>query len=220
MSLSTKYPSRYTVLRCAQISKNVYEDEWCECQDIFINNTETDTQLTIDIECDCIAFVAIRGTSSFKDVSTDLNVFRTEIKDDIKIHGGFYNSFLSIVDEFDRHTSSVNHIIFGAHSLGSSIGVLLAYHVAKKYPHKKVEMVGFGSPKVGNQSFVDDFSKLNIKSVFVSHYLDRVAHVPILSCSYMDNNIRFWKWNPFSKSQHSIDNYLQTVKDKYFAERF
>lgn len=51
---------------------------------------------------DNIRYISFRGTECTQDVIADLNVNQINIGNNIKVHEGFYNQFLSIKEEIEN----------------------------------------------------------------------------------------------------------------------
>lgn len=114
---------------------------------------------------------AFRGTESFRDVLSDLNIFRTELKIDEKsmktknlVHTGFLKQFNTVKHEIDqdiqyyrKEQSSNNSLIFTGHSLGGALATISSVYYGIKYPDMRVTCITFGSPRVGNNNFVRSF---------------------------------------------------------------
>ena len=55
--------------------------------------------------------------------------------------------------------SPIKHVIFSGHSLGGALATIAAVQFAKQYPDIVVSCVTFGSPRVGNTTFVSMFDQ-------------------------------------------------------------
>jgi len=99
--------------------------------------------------------LAVRGTNSLYDVSTDLraNISLTEFG--TSVHAGFNRLFKTIKAELAPHLSAVKphgtvHCI--GHSLGGAVASIVADWAKKRF-NCNVKLYTFGSPKVGLHEF-------------------------------------------------------------------
>lgn len=108
---------------------------------------------------------ALRGSSSMSDFMTDA-MFRyanaTELcgTDSARVHRGFLGQFESIKKQLLSVLSTqttTKRVTYVGHSLGGALATLCAMFTKTHFPHYIVKCVTFGSPRVGNQSFVDAF---------------------------------------------------------------
>lgn len=82
-----------------------------------------------------------------------------------KVHGGFHISYNSIRNQLLRDISSLEKKVYSITIVGHSLGGALAANSAFDILHngsaygnpRKVELITFGAPAVGNQAFVDRF---------------------------------------------------------------
>jgi hypothetical protein len=141
-----------------------------KCNEPVFIHSEDDCQLyTCNYNKSLVVW--FRGTESLKDVLIDLNFFRTKLKlknndDDVLIHQGFYNQFESIFVPLNKtvndyildYSNKDKHLIFVGHSLGGALATIGACYFSHVYPTLKVSCVTFGSPRVGNNHFVNAFN--------------------------------------------------------------
>ena len=99
--------------------------------------------------------LAIRGTNSIYDTSTDLraNISLTEFG--ARVHSGFNSLFITLQAELAPYLSTVKsggtvHCI--GHSLGGAVASLVADWAKKRF-NCKVKLYTFGAPKVGLHDF-------------------------------------------------------------------
>jgi len=85
--------------------------------------------------------------------------------DNIKVHNGFLNQYLVIKNKlFDNidniiKNNNIGEISLSGHSSGGAIANIASIDFCKKYNDIPIKCVTFGSPKVGNQNFVDEYNK-------------------------------------------------------------
>lgn len=116
---------------------------------------------------------AFRGTESFRDVLSDLNIFRTnltipnvQLTCSPKVHSGFLTQFNTVKEEmsteiqvYRENTKNDNSLIFTGHSLGGGLATIASVYYGLQYPDMNVKCITFGSPRVGNSDFVKLFDK-------------------------------------------------------------
>ncbi len=120
---------------------------------------ETDTQAML-VEClspGPYAVLVFRGTEpTLQDFVTDIGTTPL-VSDQINVHRGFMQALDSvwaeIADELTRLTCPV---YYTGHSLGAALATLAA---ARRTPRA---LYTFGSPRVGNQAFVDSLAHIPI----------------------------------------------------------
>jgi len=70
-------------------------------------------------------------------------------------------------------------LMITGHSAGAAMGTLMVYDILTTYPEYNIQyLVTFGSPRVGNQHFVDHLSSYHVISYRITHHYDIVPHVP------------------------------------------
>jgi hypothetical protein len=118
-------------------------------------------------DIDCYTFktptqtiIAYRGTESFKDILTDINIFREPlyVNDKYlgKVHGGTLRQFKSIepeITEIVKNTPNDTEICITGHSLGSINSTIASIYYKTMYPDKNIYSANYGSPRVGNWYF-------------------------------------------------------------------
>jgi len=128
--------------------------------------------------------VAFRGTDSLNTMLTDVNVAASKWNltsshgsrvAGAHVHGGFYRSYRALHPKLvpivfkwlwnrdDRRRAFAREIHLVGHSLGGSLAVLAAAHLASLreiHPHTQLSVVTFGAPRVGDARFVEMFNSL------------------------------------------------------------
>ena len=135
---------------------------------------------------------------------------------------GFLSAYLSIRNALiaqvkamtDGHGDDWTMYVTG-HSLGGALATIFAYECAE-LDVGKVIMYNYGSPRVGNKAFVDEFKRRVDSSWRFSNASDIIPTVPrFLGYRHVDNAMRIEE-----------DGILQIVEDKdvigeaHFAELF
>lgn len=141
-------------------------------------------------------YIAFRGTESIRDCLSDANIIRVpmdlpELTDDQRpeVHWGFLRQFRSLqkhidadiadylqADEYnkseglkEKENSNKKELIVTGHSLGAAQATLASLQFKMSYPETKVSCYTFGSPRVGDETFVSLFEN------HVDHY-ERVVN--------------------------------------------
>ena len=113
--------------------------------------------------------------ASSKDFLTDINVKKIDIENDlsisqasnIKVHNGFYNSYMSVKSQIDNILNELkleeyDEIIITGHSLGGALATICALDLVNNINNLIIHMYNFASPHVGNKDFVKLYnSKVN-----------------------------------------------------------
>ena len=166
-------------------------------------------------------YVAFRGTSSRMDILIDLDFTMFHWKEDIFVHSGFIDQFLSLNLNISMEiTKDIEEIHFCGHSLGAGLATLASAYYAEKHPNIKVICMTFGSPKVGNDGFVKWFEKNITKSIRMCNCGDPVTMLPFW---YGWNHVKnTWYINGVAlsdkkslqiikKSKHDLTNYINAL---------
>lgn len=178
----TKSENEILLFTCL-LSQEVYDDSHGH-NTTFIECSNTDTQCIIKIVEDII-YIAFRGTSSSKDVLTDLKIYQVPIFDDnhkIKVHFGFNQQYRSVHDYISHflftNCNNKKKIVCCGHSLGAGLATICSAHLSTMYSIP-VECYTFGSPRVGNNAFKEFCNKHIAVMKRIALHSDPVTYVPI-----------------------------------------
>jgi hypothetical protein len=168
---------------CMNCSSNVTKSLNGECLTFIKNATFLDPDLAIYAELwvnhnDASAYLVFRGTEigEIYNIAVDFaaNVLvNCNIGDNIcgDIGAGFRRAYLSlqsnILSVLKELPSTYNLLVTG-HSLGGALATLAAYDVIFKNAFLSVNLITFGSPRVGDSIFRDSFKKLSSLTRFDS----------------------------------------------------
>eukprot|EP00040_Diaphanoeca_grandis_P013997 m.70775 g.70775 ORF g.70775 m.70775 type:complete len:307 (-) comp24273_c0_seq1:332-1252(-) len=161
-----------------------------------ITNTTTDMHgfAGVDVASKLI-IVAFRGTEDLHNWITDLDGLsradaalqscNTKVKT-AKIHSGFFGAYISVENQVRYVIQQLVEqykdfgIVFTGHSLGAVLATLGALDVACfTDPQIHATVYNFGSPRIGDQDFVDLIREEEFIDVFRhTHWKDIVPHVP------------------------------------------
>jgi len=176
---------------------------------------ESDAQFYAVIQKDELV-LSLRGSSSWEDVKTDIDVRRVPFFSGL-VHSGFlkqYQSIESIILQLVKETH-VQTITCVGHSLGGALATLCALSVKNRFPEKYIQCISFGSPRVGNQAFAQEFDCKVDKSVRVVNGQDIVTTRPYWGYAHVKglravgDPYTIWKyWG--SIEDHRTDKYVQS----------
>lgn len=201
---------------------------------------------------DSYLVIAFRGTRESVDWSiSNLKAFPVSLRDcadarSVKVHRGFQRTLdygdkttrLRSLDSINEHLEEFalldRRISITGHSLGGALAILYATKFRAKWPdiceRRLIEVVTFGSPAVGLQSFKKYYGDLAMKTVRIINRADCVPFTPPLFYCHVGTEI--WLrheanttdvgWltrlhhavrSPFSlSSDHSMSEYLAHLK--------
>ena len=119
-------------------------------------------------------YIVIRGTqNNWKDILSDLKTWRVKSGDGY-VHYGFNKSSSLILDQVENYLNNFknNKIIYTGHSLGAAVATVLASFLPAN------ELYTFGSPRVGNDSFVNMLNQKDVKHYRIVNNKDAITGVP------------------------------------------
>ena len=154
-------------------SRDEFEKEFINCYPIYYSSS-CDAQCFTTIYNKSL-YIVFRGTESIRDWITDANMVRVpmdlpsvEDKKRPKVHWGFLRQFRSLEEQINddieyyiklvKDPADLNIIITG-HSLGGALCSLAGLQYSLNYPNIPISCYTFGSPRVGNRTFVNMFIK-------------------------------------------------------------
>lgn len=136
-------------------------------------------------------FTSFRGSSNIHNWMENMQIQHIEPYENnsIRIDAGFYKNYMYIKEQIfenlyiltDKYNTS--DLLLTGHSLGSAACTLMAYDVACETKFKISYFYNFGSPRVGNNVFVEDFNK-KIEGFRVVHNNDIVSSLPPMIFDY------------------------------------
>ena len=166
-------------------------------------------------------YVTFRGTNSRMDVLIDLDFTMFHWKEDIFVHSGFKDQFMSLEKNITMEiTEDIEEIHFSGHSLGCGLSTFATAYYGEKYPNIKMFCMTFGGPKVGNAGFVRWFEKHVYKSIRMCHCGDPVTLLPCWCGWKHVNHVWYITGVDLSdkrtmvllkKSNHDLTNYIHAL---------
>ena len=167
------------------------------------HSSEKDCQFIVTKLGD-VLIVSFRGTSSKRDVITDMNVFTSPLilrgleRDDLpRVHRGFLNQFLSVVDKVETYIRAHDlpgirkDVYFTGHSLGGALATIASLYFSFQFPNLIYSCVTFGSPRVGDTKFCSYFRKTIRHS---SRYVNDYDPVPCIPTTWRFKHVHGVKW--------------------------
>eukprot|EP00927_Polykrikos_kofoidii_P006114 TRINITY_DN12467_c0_g1_i1.p1 TRINITY_DN12467_c0_g1~~TRINITY_DN12467_c0_g1_i1.p1 ORF type:complete len:402 (-),score=43.47 TRINITY_DN12467_c0_g1_i1:94-1299(-) len=156
--------------------------------------------------------VAFRGSVNLQNWETDANKrlcdfpFETWTTDTgkcpgCKIHAGFSVGYGELKDQMLSQLSQrdCKRVHIAGHSLGAGLATVAAAHLRLYESQFKVGVLWtFGSPRVGNQKFVNEFVNVSLQQGFnppswrVVHYQDPVPHTGFVHWGYVHIPEEVW----------------------------
>ena len=179
----------------------------------YLNDEDSDLQVGITVNDELKRITVIfRGTDSARDWYYNLNYCQVDIGDGNLVHKGFYRKLMN-----NNSFNHINNILFSllhfkknydlnitGHSLGGALATLYAFLIKDKVKtNTKINVVSFGSPRLGNFKFRQSFDECNKLSHYrVTNCRDIVTAVPFYNYSHVGINLY-------------IDSDKLTIYDKY-----
>ena len=134
----------------------------------------------------------------------------------IKVHRGFLATYMNMRGWMINQTKDCERVLFLGHSLGGTLATLGSLDYAHNNPDKLVTCVTTGSPKLGNQEFVDSFDRKVEDSIRFVYKNDIVPSVPldISGFRHVKGKHQFGKRSKWLRkaSNHLLQNgYLESI---------
>jgi predicted lipase len=163
------------------------------------------------------AVVAVKGTNtdSLKSLLNDVKFNKDHLDDveveidgdkvdafpnagDAEAHKGFLEVFERI--QPDMHPAiqtafsmNATRILVVGHSLGASVGLLLAVYLQEQFPNVTVSARTFGAPRTGDGDFADYVDQtMGNRSLFMVNYDDMVPHLPPKALNFVHSSGEVW----------------------------
>lgn len=213
-------------LECCKLCISSYKDGKSIKESIFNSEEKTDTQWFFIPKKSTFIF---RGTHNITDVFYDLKVSKVE-----RLHKGFFQCFVSIKEKLYSQIKECkgDEITFTGHSLGGALATISG-NFASQITKKKIRVITFGSPRVGDNEFVKYF---NNKVYYSRRYVTEKDLIPFLPSKCRFSHVKglrlikdetiirnsginkfkvFWYIisRPFRNSTHSIFIYEKKLDD-------
>ncbi|MED4016055.1 MULTISPECIES: lipase family protein [Sutcliffiella] len=182
------------------------------------------------IESEEVIVVAFRGTQTNLDWISDLEVSQEHFpycSPSPLVHSGFLSIYNSVRDEIFPTLETLSKkktLLITGHSLGGALATLLALECNIEKLFSSIIMYNYGSPRVGDEGFVEEYKKQGPPSIRFVNLLDLVPFVPTSRVyspiskqhwyyRHIPNAIRFVKREGSVIKNHSIETYIAAVKE-------
>ena len=144
----------------------------------WIEGKKTDTQGFL-AEKGNYQMISFRGTESIKDIITDVWFRKTNAYGGKgKVHSGFEDAVNEIWESLVKALDKRKNIYISGHSLGGALAQLMAHRLAINN-YKVLGVYTFGSPRVGNLKFKNEYDAFLAGKTFLHiNNRDIVATVP------------------------------------------
>lgn len=179
---------------------------------IFYNNTNID--------------ICFKGTTDINDVFINLNICpKSFINKNIKIHSGYLYKYLHLKPVLLENinnickNNNIKEITFNGHSSGGAIANIAALDISFIYKNKNINCITFGSPKIGNKYFVDEYNKNIRQSIRVVNDYDIIQYLPLFIYKHthkpylirIKNNLNIINPYNYFKYTHLISTYIKKI---------
>ena len=162
-------------------------------------------------------FTSFRGSANTRNWIEDFQVSHIAPYNDsnILVEKGFYKNYDFIKPFLFENllnlsiTYKTNRLLITGHSLGSAASTLFAFDIALQDFYIIDYFYNFGSPRVGNENFVDSFNSL-IYGFRVVHNNDIVTNLPPDTFGYKHISQGVW---------YDFNNTLYQFIDDYFCKK-
>ncbi|KAI2615910.1 alpha/beta-hydrolase [Hypoxylon sp. NC1633] len=142
--------------------------------------------------------VSIRGSSSIRNWIADLSFIPVscDLVDDCEVHVGFLTAYEEISEDLLAGVAAAQaaqpsyKIIFTGHSLGGAVATLAAGFARDQ--GFAVDVYSYGSPRVGNEEFVEFVTAQPGLETRVTHLDDPVPRLPPILLGYRHTSPEYW----------------------------
>lgn len=223
-------------LKIAHMCRDVYCHKIESCE-TFVS-TDTGAQATVALD-GSQAVVCFRGSDSATDWWHNFKMCRVPFlsrmhkKAGLEVHSGFFISHNSIKSKIYAKLNAIvesgkcDSILFTGHSAGATLAAISAFDFQNS-SNLPVEVVTFGSPKIGNDAFAFEFNS-KIKCARIVNDNDGIALTPLFSgYRHVGDLVRLRNvapeenegiWHALlnfarldSVADHDMDSYITTIE--------
>ena len=178
-------------LKAAELCRDVYSED-IESNENFVKSVDTGAEATVTLE-GSQAIVCFRGTDSVADWKSNLNMCKVPFlsrkhkNPELEVHSGFFIGHNSVKDKIYAKLNALvasgecKSILFTGHSAGATLAKLCAFDFVNE-KNLELEIISFGSPKLGNAAFAASFEgSRNIRCTRIVNDNDAIAIAPLFS---------------------------------------
>ena len=167
-------------IKSYNINKIIYHARLCRSTYLNkdINHIIIKNNKTIDI--------SFSGTKNMNDIILNFNVIpKSFLKKEMKVHKGFLYKYLLIRDLIVNKTheilmnNNIEDIYISGHSSGGAIANIASLDLYYLYPNIRINTITFGSPKLENKAFIEEYNKNIINSIIIVNKNDIIQYLPL-----------------------------------------
>ncbi len=166
-------------------------------------------------------YIHFVGTNDLKDAILDLLFMKRRYPYDnkesrIRIHSGFFIAYNNVdirnkIHLIVNRTESKKVFISG-HSLGGAIAILCAVDLQYNFEELDIQVITFGSPRVGNKYFVESYNRRVPNTTRVCFKYDLVTMLPFKLCGYKHSGKKFIVDKRF---EHEMSKYSDIINELF-----
>ncbi|KAI0457961.1 lipase [Xylaria acuta] len=148
-----------------------------------------------------VIVASVRGSHSLRNWITDLTFLQKDcnLGSGCKVHSGFATAWDEISDavisavKAAKDANPAYRIVFTGHSLGAAVSSLGAAYARQQ--GLEVDIINYGSPRVGNAAFAQFVSDQPGVEYRVTHLDDPVPRLPPIVFNYAQTTPEYWLSN-------------------------
>lgn len=217
-------------LKAAKLCREVYSNR-VESLSTFVESKDTGAQATVTLD-GSRAIVCFRGSDSLTDWRSNFRVCRVPFlsrkhdKRENEVHSGFFIGHNSVKAKIYAKLNAIiesgkcDSVLFSGHSAGATLAAISAFDF-RNDRGLPLEVITFGSPKIGNAAFAGDFNSA-IRCTRIVNDNDCVALAPlfrgyrhvgrdVIHLREPEPGESLCAWDGFI-ADHDIESYVATIE--------
>lgn len=168
--------------------------------------------------------VCFRGTHTFNDICFNLNIYpKSFINSKMKVHNGFLQKYLVIRDNLIKNideiikNNNIDEIYFNGHSSGGAVANIASLDLINIYPNITINCITFGSPRVANRAFIEEYNRRIKNSIRIVNSCDIVQFVPLpIIYHHIHEPLILYNKKPLNlktyiKDNHGLNSYIKNL---------
>jgi hypothetical protein len=172
-------------------------------------------------------FLVFRGTLTASEWirSFNMDLVPYLLADHGRVHKGFLQSYMLFQDAIIESVEKGGHnrtVLVGGHSQGGALSTLAVPEIGRRFPDRVLRFYSFGSPRVGDNDFVQGFNRGCLgRSFRVVNTSDIVGSIPLPApiagvlggyFSHVDTPVDFTVQLDDLEKNHDMATYLAALK--------
>lgn len=135
----------------------------------------------------------------------------------IKVHSGFFNSYLLIRDLVHEKVREDENILVYGQSLGGALATFAALDIQYNFPEKEVACLTTGAPRVGNRYFQESYDRRVPTTIRIKYGADIVTQLPplLFGFRHVGTQVHLNPKKGWSVGDHMMPNYIAAVAERY-----